>query len=177
LARLGTKRDDPIAGWHVHDAVDDDRRDLLIELERGRPRDRTAVAIEAVVPDELEAGDVLGRQPVERREARPGEIAMIVGPIRRIAPAARRGSPGGRARVLLLSERRPAECERDGRGNSTRLRMHQATPPSVMSRSLDRHGPRAAPPAGRHFRTTPATASLPRLPARSGRPSAFGRSE
>src|SRR5690606_32496973 len=110
LARLGTKRDDPIAGWHVHDAVDDDRRDLLIELERGRPRDRTAVAIEAVVPDELEAGDVLGRQPVERREARPGEIAMIVGPIRRIAPAARRGFPGGRARVLLLSERRPREC-------------------------------------------------------------------
>src|SRR5690606_3907340 len=78
-----SQRDHTVAGRHVHRAVDDDRRDLLVKLEGSRAGDGPAFAIEAIVPYLLEPADRVRRKLIERREAGAGEIAMEVGPIGR----------------------------------------------------------------------------------------------
>jgi hypothetical protein len=56
LAGLGLERDHAVARGQVHDAADDDGRDLLIDLERARTRDARAIrAVETIDPGELEA--------------------------------------------------------------------------------------------------------------------------
>src|SRR5690606_22108924 len=144
LAGLRAKRDDAIAGRHVHHAVDDDRRDLLVELERRRPRDRPSRTIEAVVPDELEIRDVPRRDLVEGRVARAREVAMVVRPVGGRASIAR-GPDAGRPRAFLLGKRAARAGERDGRRDSMSLRTHWRTPPSMYSNSVRRRRPIPSP--------------------------------
>src|SRR5690606_20978598 len=122
LAGLRPQRDDPVAGRHIHDPVDDDRRDLLVKLERRRAGDRLAFAVEAVVPDDLEAADRLRSQLIERREARAREIAVKVGPIRRA-----RLRP-----VLTLSDRRARDRRRDRGDDLAETKTHSYSPETLL---------------------------------------------
>ena len=81
FAGFGLERHHAIASRRVHDAVDDDGRHFLVELAGAVTGDRLAVAVEAIVPDLFQVGNIPGVDLFERREAGAFEVAQVHGPV------------------------------------------------------------------------------------------------